>query len=110
MQSVVLARLRAKYKAKEDKPADLLQGFADTAPSRERTVTKTVERVMEINLAAIHTTSSVSFVCNHKGAARELTSHRMRLWPTDLDCRHDADCSFAGFVHNGTQAGNTAPS
>ncbi|KAK8002967.1 hypothetical protein PG989_002686 [Apiospora arundinis] len=58
MHSAVLARLRAKYKAKEAKPADLLQGLADTAPSRERNVSKTVERLMGMNLAAIHTTSS----------------------------------------------------
>ncbi|KAK8037959.1 hypothetical protein PG994_014726 [Apiospora phragmitis] len=59
MHSVVLARLRKNYKAKEAKPVDLLQWLAETAPSRERNVTKTVERLMGMNLAAIHKTSSV---------------------------------------------------
>ena len=75
MHSAVLARLRAQYKAKEAKPVDLLQGLADTAPSRERNVTKTVERLMGMNLAAIHTTSSVSFICIYNGVALKRTNH-----------------------------------
>ncbi|KAK8012516.1 cytochrome P450 [Apiospora marii] len=59
MHSVVLARLRKTYKAKEAKPVDLLQWLADTAPSRERNVTKFVERLMRMNLEAIHTTTSI---------------------------------------------------
>ncbi|KAK7953788.1 cytochrome P450 [Apiospora saccharicola] len=59
MHSVVLARLRKTYKAKEAKPVDLLQWLADTAPSRERSVTKFVERLMRMNLAAMHTTTSI---------------------------------------------------
>lgn len=62
MHSVVLSRLRKTYKAKEAKPVDLLQWLADTAPSRERNVTKFVERLMRMNLAAMHTTSSVRFI------------------------------------------------
>ncbi|KAK8065907.1 hypothetical protein PG997_012654 [Apiospora hydei] len=59
MHSAVLARLRKTYKAKEAKPVDLLQWLAETAPSRERNVTTTVERIMGMNLAAMQGTSSI---------------------------------------------------
>ncbi|KAK8034584.1 cytochrome P450 [Apiospora rasikravindrae] len=59
MHSAVLERLRKTYKAKEAKPVDLLQWLAETAPSRERNVIITVERIMGMNLAAIYDTSSI---------------------------------------------------
>ncbi|KAK7967159.1 cytochrome P450 [Apiospora aurea] len=59
MHGAVLARLRKIYKTKEAKPVDLLQWLAETAPSRERNVTTTVERIMGMNLAAMQGTSSI---------------------------------------------------
>jgi len=77
MHSVVLARLRKIYKAKEAKPVDLRQWLADTAPSRERSVTKFVQRLMRMNLAAIHTTTSVrpaKFKPNNEEEIKQITN------------------------------------
>ncbi|KAI1843743.1 hypothetical protein JX266_010002 [Neoarthrinium moseri] len=58
MKDEVLQRLQLSHKVK-GKPNDLLQWIVDASPVKERTVKNIVERIMGLNVAAIHTTTSV---------------------------------------------------
>ncbi|KAI1880798.1 hypothetical protein JX265_001038 [Neoarthrinium moseri] len=58
MKDEVLQRLQLSHKVK-GKPNDLLQWIVDASPVKERTVKNIVERILGLNVAAIHTTTSV---------------------------------------------------
>jgi hypothetical protein len=60
MKDEIIARLRVSHKGK-DKPNDLLQWIVDASPAKERTVKDIAERIMGLNIAAIHTTTAVGF-------------------------------------------------
>ncbi|KAK6082951.1 sulfite reductase flavoprotein component [Seiridium cupressi] len=58
MKDEIIMRLRVSHKDK-DKPNDLLQWIVDASPAKERTVKDIAERIMGLNVAAIHTTTSL---------------------------------------------------
>ncbi|KAK9425888.1 putative Cytochrome P450 [Seiridium unicorne] len=58
MKDEIIMRLRVSHKGK-DKPNDLLQWVVDASPAKERTVKDIAERIMGLNVAAIHTTTSL---------------------------------------------------
>jgi hypothetical protein len=59
MKDEIIKRLRMSHKIK-DKPSDLLQWIVDASPDKERTVKAISERIMGMNIAAIHMTTAVS--------------------------------------------------
>ncbi|KAK9788249.1 putative Cytochrome P450 [Seiridium cardinale] len=58
MKDEIIMRLRVSHKGK-NKPNDLLQWIVDASPAKERTVNDIAERIMGLNVAAIHNTTTL---------------------------------------------------
>jgi len=64
MGPIVQKRLDATWKDGE-KPNDMIQFLIDSASDAERTMPQIVERMMFLNMASIHTTTSVRIHIPH---------------------------------------------
>ncbi|EPT01203.1 hypothetical protein FOMPIDRAFT_1048925 [Fomitopsis schrenkii] len=86
LDSIITERLRDTdsrtvhgYYDEKDSPNDLLQWLIESAPQgRERTVPALALRILVVNLAAIHTTSSLEHVVRAEGWSKVSLGH-MRL-------------------------------
>jgi hypothetical protein len=59
MGPTVQKRLDTTWEDEEEKPNDMIQFLIDSATDIDRTMPRIVERMMALNMASIHTTTSV---------------------------------------------------
>jgi len=104
MGPTILKRLDATWKDGE-KPNDMIQFLIDSAPDVERTMPKIVERMMALNMASIHTTTTVRIHILH--VRFRLSVHNL-LIPVLSDDHHSNIRSGrgAGEVRSGLEGGS----